>query len=244
MRSYDELAAELGINFAKVNYILNKYYPNRIDKQEKEVLTSELIQRVKELWNTGKHSAKEIAAELGTNDIKVQNILSKLYKDRPGKIESEKWSPELIQQVKDLWDSGITSPKQIAAELGISNQKVQNILLKHYKDRTGKLEQGEVPRELMPSIVSMYKNGQSLSTIIKLLGINASRSGVDHALRQLPNWEEIRAEYLTNRPTRKQNVATTDIYRQGRVGDSKGGNQFSKSPGSRHTAGWNWPKYG
>ena len=48
--------------------------------------------------------------------------------------EAPRLKPELIQKVKDLWDSGMTSAGQIAAELGITSAVVSQILFKYYSD--------------------------------------------------------------------------------------------------------------
>lgn len=237
MTSTGQIAAELGITSAVVSQILFKYYSDRSGKEEHKKYSPELIQQVKDLWDSGITSASQIASKLKINRPKVAEILKLYYSDRSNK--QEHFSPELIQQVKDLWDSGITYQSEIASKLGITKNQARSILDRYYTNRPNKQEHGEVPRALMPSIVNMYKNGQSPSTILKLLNINASESGVRHVLKQLPNWEEIRAEHLANKPTRKQNVATTDIDRPGTIG-----NKRSKGPGSRHTAGVDWPKYG
>ena len=235
VNSYADIENKLGIPKQQIANILWKYYPSRSNKKEK--YSPELIQQVKDLWDSGITSASQIASKLKINRPKVAEILKLYYSDRSNK--QEHFSPELIQQVKDLWDSGITYQSEIASKLGITKNQARSILDRYYTNRPNKQEHGEVPRALMPSIVNMYKNGQSPSTILKLLNINASESGVRHVLKQLPNWEEIRAEHLANKPTRKQNVATTDIDRPGTIG-----NKRSKGPSSRHTAGVDWPKYG
>ena len=236
--SHKEIARELGLSDRQASTILINYYPDRINKTKKDKISTELIQQVKDLWDSGVTSHKEIAAKLNLSNVQVSNILHDYYSDRKNKQETN-LTPELIQQVKDLWDNGITVGKEIEKELGLTKNQVANILKKYYPDRVGKRMLGTVPNELIPSASQMYKNGQSPATIVQMLGLNVDRTTIVDVLKKQPNWNEIRAEHLVNRQARKQKVATTDIHKPGTIG-----NKRSKGPSSRHTAGVDWPKYG
>jgi hypothetical protein len=209
--------------------------PNRND---------ELIQKIIDLWQNGLRSYDEIAKKLNIPSRHVARYLHKYFFNRDDKKEQEIVDPVLIQKIKDLWNGGMSSATLIAHELNMDLDRVKNILHRHYSDRPNKRKQGSIPQEIMSKLIQMYKNGQSNPTIIKTLNLDVTPTGINIALKKLPNWEEIRAEHLANKPTRKQQVATTDIYKPGTPGDGKGGNRFHKGPGSRHTTGVNRPKYG
>lgn len=144
-------------------------YPVFLLQEGRNFVTQDEINAVKAKWDQGKKPL-EIANELGVKPLRVTKILSKFYRDRPGKHSAT--DPDTIELVKLDWDSG-KKPQEIADNLGLSNTVVTDILRKYYPNRSGKLVQPTraLTDQDKNEIVAAFRNGSNPTEIAKQYGL-------------------------------------------------------------------------
>lgn len=245
-----EIAADLGLNKVTVGNILHKYYrerPNKTGPAEEKT-----IELVKAAWDQGR-TPTEIAKILNLKDRAVDNILLKYYPNRDNKIVQ--WSLALSDNDRAQIVSDFLNGKPVLAlakEYGISTAGTERTIKQQIGDENYRREiekrkntPGVRARDKLSStqlnkIRDMYANGVTLADIVTYFDGVVSQATIERNMLKQPDYAELRAK----RDERKRKidtgtVTTTKIHRAGTID-----NQRSKGPGSRHTSGVDWPKYG
>jgi hypothetical protein len=207
------------------------------------------LPELKQLWLDGWRNIGDLAELLGLNKTQVTNLLVNYYQDRPGKkiMLGKAVTPADEQEILKKWLAH-TSAEDIGSEYGISHTMVFKIAKKYLgdegynselKNRTGKAgyKTGITPEDKQ-EMGKLYSQGKGITYIGSKYGI--TKKTVTGHLKSLPNYAEIRQQYVANSAAiKKRGPTVTSIHRPGTIG-----NQRSKGPGTIHTSGVNWPKYG
>ena len=139
-------------------------------------LSKEFIQQVRAAWDLG-FRPREIAELLGIENSKnITNVLTKHYPTRQGKQFSV-FPEELIQKVKDAWDSGIHSNKNISKVVGCTPQQANIILRTRYANRSGKMKITATD-DMISQMKAMYDANWSYQEIGKKLGLTPKQTNM------------------------------------------------------------------
>jgi DNA-binding CsgD family transcriptional regulator len=207
------------------------------------------LPELKQLWLDGWRDIGELAELLGLSKKQVTRLLAIYYQDRPDKKTMLGYAvtPADEQEILKKWLAH-TSAEDIGSEYGISHTMVFKIAKKYLgdegyarelKNRTGTqgYKVGFTPEDKQ-EMGKLYSQGKSTNYIGDKFNVHSKT--VVHHLKSLPNYDEIRQQYIANSAAiKKRGPTVTSIHRPGTIG-----NQRSKGPGTIHTSGVNWPKYG
>lgn len=207
------------------------------------------LPELKQLWSDGWRDIGELAELLGLSKRQVTTLLTTYYQDRPDKKTMLGYAvtPADEQEILKKWLAH-TSAEDIGSEYGISHTMVFKIAKKYLGDEgyarelknrsgTAGYKVGITPEDKQ-EMGKLYSQGRGITYIGDKF--NIAKKTVDSHLKSLPNYDEIRQQYVANSAAiKKRGPTVTSIHRPGTIG-----NQRSKGPSSRHTSGVNWPKYG
>jgi len=198
--------------------------------------SSDIIAKVKSIWDENKEYL-EICNILNLKKHQVDRILKTYYPDRKKRVVVH--SPKDIAYLKQLHDDG-TSYKEISELTGYTKDIVYSILARYYPEREKRGIYSPPKGIQMNDAIRMgnrYSTGQGIRTIAKDYNVNPTV--IYYWLKKLPNFNDLRNNYLANRDSYKKEQSTTKIHRAGTMDNKK-----SKGPQTKHTQGVNWPKYG
>ena len=210
------------------------------------------IDLVKMAWDSGKQP-KAISADLGLPIKVVNHLLSREHTSRQEKRLH--LSRALTDDDKNIIVSRFLNNdtvKNISQEYGVS----VNVTTKILKSKLGldgftaELEKrkatptahinNKITPEMLVKMRELYANGKTLVDIANYFDIKIHHKSVVNAMRRQPDYEELRAKRdEKTRKVKHEPVATTKIHRPGVIGT-----QSHKGPGTIHTHGVSWPKYG
>lgn len=214
-------------------------------------LDQDIIDLVKISWDEGK-KPKAIAADLGLSNMQVTNILKKHYPDRPGRMLA--LGSALTDQDKNSIVSRFINNDTIqnmSKEYSISTDTVLSILknklgdqyydeINKRKNTQGRHLSNKITPEMLSKMGELYAAGKQIVDISYYFDNIVTAQSITAAIRRLPDYEELRSKREENtRKVKHGPVVTTKITRSGEIGNNR-----SKGPGNRQTAGVNWPKYG
>lgn len=206
------------------------------------VLIKDKLPELKQLWSDGWRDIGELAELLGVTKRQVTSLLSNYYHDRPDKkiMLGKAVTPADEQEILKKWLAH-TSAEDIGSEYGISHTMVFKIAKKYLgdegyarelKNRTGTqgYKVGFTPEDKQ-EMGKLYSQGRGIT----YLGdkFNVAKKTVTHHLKSLPNYDEIRQQYVANSAAiKKRGPTLTSIHRPGEIGTLRG-----KGAGSKHTHG-------
>ena len=236
------IASELGIDHRRVDRILNQFYQDRPGK--KSAIDADTIELVKLDWDAGK-KPMEIADNLGLDVSLVTQILKRHYLNRPGKVV--KYTGALTDDDKAeigaaFRNGGGTS--KIADRYGLSELAIHDIIVSRIGEEEYKQEMaarrsmpgvhvpGKVTPEMLEKIIDLYRQGNGPTQIADKLNNVVTKTTVTKHLKDLPNWEEIRAEHDIFAKIKGRGPITKKKDRAGEIG-----NLQTKGRGSKHFVG-------
>jgi hypothetical protein len=237
-----EISSDLGINCRRVNLILNQFYQDRPGK--KSATDADTIELVKLDWDAGK-KPMEIADNLGLDVSVVATILKTYYPNRPGKVVS--YTGALTDDDKAEIVAAFRNgdgPSKIADRYGLSELAIHDIIVSRIGEEEYKQEMAarrsmpgvhvpsKVTPEMLEKIIDLYRQGNGPTQIADKLNNVVTRTTVDKHLKDLPNWEEIRAEHDKFAKRKGRGPTTKKKTRAGEIG-----NLQSKGRGSKHFDG-------
>ena len=210
------------------------------------------IDLVKQAWDSGKQP-KAISADLGLPINVVNHLLNREHTSREEK--RLQLARALTDDDKNTMVSRFLNNdtvKNISQEYGISVNVTTNILKNNLgvDGFTAELEKrkatpkAHINNKITPDMLSkmreLYASGKILVDIANYFDIKLDHKSVINAMKRQPDYAELRAKRDDNtRKVKHSPVATTNKTPAG-----IDGNQRSKGPGSIHTSGVDWPKYG
>ena len=136
-------------------------------------LSPDLIKKIKSLYDDGM-TAVNIGKEVGKTSSNINAILSRYYADRTPR-QSSPPTPETIDQIKQLYNQGLTYA-EIADRIGnLSVRTVNNILSRYYSDRPASSNSRNipVPTSEVDKVKQLYDHGDSLEDIGNAIGKSA-----------------------------------------------------------------------
>jgi hypothetical protein len=201
-----QIADRMGISKGRVKGGLDKYYS---DRAKRKAWTPEEITQLKALRDQGL-SYEEIAQRMGISTDRVDGGLDKYYSDR-AKLKQKEWTSEEITQLKALKDQGLT-PRQIAQQMGRTEQSINVALYKYYSDRA-KLKQKEWTPEEITQLKALKDQGLTPQQIADRMGISKDRVN-----RGLHKYYPARKKDISRRPkgiTMDKAKDMVEMYRNG-----------------------------
>ena len=168
------------------------------------------------------------------------------YADRPNKREmisrqaSESDKHGIVVDFMNGMDPGDIASKYNVTQAFVRRTVVVTIGQDEYDNEVNAKREistapipGKITADMIPIMVNLYRNGNTLDSIADKLPRTVSASSILKKLKSLPDWLDIRMDYEKNRKRRlPAKQATTRIYRPGTIGNLR-----SKGPSSRHTSG-------